>query len=100
MSNDSRRDGVERTVTLTSFELEVLMHIVVRPREQVAVADVLPVLQKLLRYKLVSVNTIYPDMPDQNIWIATNKGIEFVRTWQSDGDNRHRAYGLSQILPR
>lgn len=92
--------GTFQTVALNTIELEVLMHIVVRPREQVAVADVLPVLQKLLRYKLVSVNSIYPDMPDQNIWIATNKGIEFVRTWQSDGDNRHRQYGLSQVLPK
>ena len=92
--------GCFQTVTLSTFELEVLMHIVVRPREQVAVYDVLPILQKLLRYKLVSLNTIYPDLPDQNIWIATNKGIEFIRTWQSDDSNRHRQYGLSQILPK
>lgn len=92
--------GCFERLTLTTIELEVLMHIVVRPREQVAVTDVLPVLRKLLRHKLVSVNTIYPDLPDQDIWIATNKGIEFVRTWQSDGHNRHRQYGLSQVLPK
>lgn len=92
--------GCFERLTLTTFELEVLMMIVNRPREQIAVMDVVPVLQKLLRHKLVSVNIIYPDMPDESIWIATNKGIEFIRTWQSDADNRHRQYGLSQVLPK
>jgi len=85
---------------LALFDFQVLMYIVNAPREQVQVQHLLPVVNRLRDEGLVSSKELYPDSPDLTIWMATAAGIELVRKWQEDGNNRHRQYGLDSVLPK
>lgn len=84
---------------MNEYDFQVLLFISLKPREQVSVLGLLDILNRLQSEGLVTVNEMYPGMPDQNIWSVTWKGINFINEWKKDADNRHRLYGLSSPLP-
>lgn len=84
---------------MNDFDFQILLFISLKPREQVSVLGLLEILNRLMGEGLVTVNEMYPGMPDQNIWSVTWKGIQFIKDWKQDAGNRHRLYGLSTPLP-
>lgn len=84
---------------MNDFDFSVLLFISQKPREQVSVLGLLDILNRLMSEGLVTVNEMYPGMPEQNIWSVTWKGMNLIKDWKKDGSNRHRLYGLSKALP-
>lgn len=83
----------------STLEWNCLIFVTNSPREQIGVMDILPVLQSLAQRGLTYVTEPAPGMPDQNIWMATALGAQYVKDWQTDGSNRQRQYGTSAVLP-
>ena len=85
---------------LDLFTFEVLLFVSIRPREQIQISNWINILDRLKGLGLVTVQVLYPDMPDTNIWMVTAEGLTLIRNWQQDDRNRFRQYGPSSVLPK
>lgn len=93
MSDPTRSD-------LTTIEFSILLFVSIKPRTQISIAGLLPILMHLASLDLVTSTEMLPGMPEENIWTVTWAGLQLIKEWQQDAHNRHRQFGPSSVLPQ